>query len=136
MSFLAYFYFVITFNSITCNRIYVIIAIFMWSLYIYFKLHSIFVYFFIAQLLLPICGQIQRKKTQLQRKYIIKGLFCMSVAITCWSYERYLYANHLCSNDATNYNYYLHSYWHIGAALAHYYYMLANDYYFVLVSNY
>jgi hypothetical protein len=119
MSLLAYFYFVVVYESPRYNRAYALTTAFVWFLYIQFELYSIFVIFFASQLILPVCiVATSRRRPQLTRTAL-----CLVFAVSCWGYERHLHANGQCPTSISDPNYYLHSYWHIGTALAHYYFM-------------
>ena len=122
MSLLAYFYFVDVYGP---SSVYAVLTAVVWSLYIVYGTYSIFVTFFLLQLVTPVYIVVfHTRKTPQQKMDLLKALVCISTAVYCWGYERYLHANGLCPVDVTNPRYYLHSYWHIGTALAHYQFML------------
>ncbi len=119
MSMLAYSYFMDIYAPSTA---YEIAFTAIWTLYIIFGAYGIFISFFIFQIVTPVyILTFHIQKTQKQKKDLLKSAVWLSTAICCWGYERYLYANGLCPVDATDPLYYLHSYWHICSALAHYY---------------
>lgn len=122
MSLLAYFYFVDVYGP---SSVYAVLTAVVWSLYIVYGTYSIFVTFFLLQLVTPVYIVVfHTRKTPQQKMDLLKALVCISTAVYCWGYERYLHANGLCPVDVTDPRYYLHSYWHIGTALAHYQFML------------
>jgi hypothetical protein len=122
MSLLAYFYFVDVYGP---SNVYAVLTAIVWSLYIIHGTYSIFVTFFLCQILTPVYIVVFRtRKTARQKMDLLKALVCISGAVYCWGYERHLHANGLCPVDVADPRYYLHSYWHIGTALAHYHFML------------
>lgn len=122
MSMLAYFYFVDVYGH---SAAYAVLTAVIWTLYIMYGTYSIFVLFFLCQILTPVYIVVFRtRNTARQKMDLIKALVFISVAVYCWGYERYLHANGMCPVDVEDPRYYLHSYWHIGTALAHYHFML------------
>ena len=139
MSLLAYFYFQIVckmanygriYNRLysrTClyNRIYLMTMLAVWIIYIKHKVYLLFVSFFFLQISLPIyIVSTKIRKTEKQKKALIKGSSCALFSVACWLYERHLYTDDNCPTDMLDFRYYLHSYWHFGMALAHYYFMV------------
>ena len=124
MSILTYYYI-----SIACHIqrwrfprvIYIGLATLCWSLYITYRIYTIFLSLFAIQLLLPVLIIIfYTNKTSSQKRYLrAAGLFAI-IAKSCWFYERYLHATFQCPTIINEPTYYLHSYWHIGIAIAHY----------------
>ena len=135
MSLLTYFYFQIVckmtnydriYNR-TClyNRIYLMTMLAVWSIYIKYKVYLLFVSFFALQVSVPIyIVSTKIRKTEKQKRALIKGSSCALFSIACWLYERHLYTVDNCPTDMLDFRYYLHSYWHFGMALAHYYFMV------------
>ena len=122
MSLLAYFYFVDVYGP---SNVYAVLTSIVWIIYIIHCTYSIFVTFFLLQMLAPVyIVTIHTRKTPQQKMDLLKALVFISVAVYCWGYERYLHANNLCPVYVEDPRYYLHSYWHIGTALAHYHFML------------
>jgi hypothetical protein len=122
MSLLAYFYFVDVYGPSTT---YAALTAVVWILYVTLGAYSIFVTFFLLQILVPVyIVAFHTQKTPQQKMDLLKARVCIFVAVYCWGNERYLYANGLCPVDVADPRYYLHSYWHIGTALAHYHFML------------
>ena len=122
MSLLAYFYFVDVYGP---SNVYAVLTAVVWTLYIMYGTYSIFVLFFLCQILTPVYIVVfHTRKTAQQKMDLLKALIFISVAVYCWGYERYLHANGLCPVYVEDPRYYLHSYWHIGTALAHYQFML------------
>ena len=122
MSLLAYFYFVDVYGP---SSTYASFTAVIWTLYITLGAYSIFVTFFLLQLVTPVYLVVfHKRKTPQQKMDLLKALVCIFVAVYCWGYERYLHANDMCPFDMWDHRYYLHSYWHIGTALAHYHFML------------
>ncbi len=125
MSILTYYYI-----SIACNIqklrfprvIYIGMATLGWSLYITFREYTIFITLFVIQLLLPILIIVfYTNKTFSQKRYLKTAALFAIIAKSCWIYERYLHATFHCPTIITDPAYYLHSYWHIGIAIAHYF---------------
>ena len=101
--------------------IYIGLATVGWSLYVTFRIYNMFLYLFVIQLLIPIlivCFVI--KKTEQQKRLLLYSLVMALIAKSCWIYERYLHATFQCPTTFIEPTYYLHSYWHIGIAIAHY----------------
>ena len=122
MSILAYFYFVDVYGH---SVAYAVLTAVVWTLYIMYGTYSIFLTFFLCQILTPVYIVVfHTRKTAQQKMDLLKALIFISVAVYCWGYERYLHANGLCPVYVEDPRYYLHSYWHIGTALAHYHFML------------
>ena len=126
MSFLMFFYLLISCDilNIQFSRLsYGCIVSLWWSVYIIRRKHDIFVSLFTCQLLLPAYITIFCiKKTPKQKRYLLYALLSMVVGKLCWSYERWLYTNKKCP-ETWSPIYLLHSYWHIGSAIAHYWIM-------------
>ena len=122
MSMLAYFYFVDVYGH---SAAYAVLTAVIWTIYIILGAYSIFLTFFLCQILTPMYIVVfHTRKTARQKMDLLKALVFISVAVYCWGYERYLHANGLCPVYVEDPRYYLHSYWHIGTALAHYHFML------------
>ena len=122
MSLLAYFYFADVYGPSTT---YASLTAVVWILYIVLSAYSIFVTFFLLQILAPVyIVAFHTQKTPQQKMDLLKALVCISVAVYCWGYERYLHANGLCPVNLADPRYYLHSCWHVGTALAHYHFIL------------
>ncbi len=122
MSLLAYFYFVDVYGP---SPEYAILTAIVWTLYITLGTYNIFVSYFLLQLVTPMyIVMFHKQKTPQQKMDLLKAVVFISAAVYCWGYERYLHANGLCPVDMADPMYYLHSYWHIGTALAHYHFML------------
>ena len=122
MSILAYFYYVDVYRH---SGAYAALTTLIWTLYIAIGAYSIFIAFFLCQILAPVyIITFCVRKTPRQKMNLLKALFCISVAAYCWGYERYLHAHGLCPVYMEDPRYYLHSYWHICTALAHYHFML------------
>jgi hypothetical protein len=125
MSLLAYQYYTVIARS--HNRAYLAWLSMVWLLYIRYKLYAIFTAFFTCQILLPLGTLIvQPRKSAMRKKYLAISAAYMVTAFSCWGYERYLQATGQCPSDTGEFTYYLHSYWHVGAAMAHYYFMEAS----------
>jgi hypothetical protein len=122
MSLLAYFYFVDVYGP---SSTYASLTAVVWTLYVTLGAYSIFVTFFLLQILVPVCMVVfHKQKTPKQKMDLLKALVCISVAVYCWGNERYLHANGLCPVNLADPRYYLHSCWHVGTALAHYHFIL------------
>jgi len=122
MSLLAYFYLVDVYGH---SAAYALLTAVVWTLYVTLGAYNIFVSFFLLQLVTPVYIVVfHRQKTQQQKMDLLMALACISAAVYCWGYERYLHAHGLCPVYISDPRYYLHSYWHIGTALAHYHFML------------
>jgi hypothetical protein len=121
MSLLAYQYYTVITKS--HSRTYLAILLMAWVLYLRYKLYAIFTVFFTCQILLPLSMVITKSSTR--KKNIAVSITYLVTAFSCWGYERYLHATGQCPSDTGDFTYYLHSYWHVGAALAHYYFMVA-----------
>jgi hypothetical protein len=124
MSILTYYY-----VSIACHIkkwrfprvIYISLATLAWSLYLTLRIYNIFISIFVIQLLIPILIIIvYTNKTNSQKRFLIAATLSAIIAKSCWIYERYLHATFHCPADLSDPLYYLHSYWHIGIAIAHY----------------
>jgi hypothetical protein len=76
-----------------------------------------------VQLLIPI--YIIVTKTAYNKWIMFIALCTICAAKAAWNYERHLYNANQCPEDETSPLYYLHSFWHFGAALAHYLLMSA-----------
>ena len=125
MSLLAYQYYTVIARS--HNRTYLAVLSMAWILYIRYKLYAIFTAIFTCQILLPLGMVIVKpKKMGMRKSYLVISWAYMATAFSCWGYERYLHATGQCPSDNGDFTYYLHSYWHVGAALAHYYFMEAS----------
>ena len=110
MSLLAYFYFVDVYGP---SNVYAVLTSIVWIIYIMHWTYSIFVTFFLLQMLAPVyIVTIHTRKTPQQKMDLLKALVFISVAVYCWGYERYLHANNLCPVYVEDPRYYLHSYWH------------------------
>ena len=121
MSLLAYFYFVDVYGP---SSEYAVLTAIVWILYVMLGVYSIFVSFFLCQILTTVYIVVFHiQKTPQQKMDLLKALVFISAAVYCWGYERYLHANDLCPVYVEDPRYYLHSYWHIGTALAHYHFM-------------
>ena len=123
MSLLAYFYYVAMFRY---SRIYAATIVSVWTIYVTLELYSIFVLFFAFQIIFPILTA-HNKQRLINRMYLTRSVIYMTFAVSCWGYERYLYANGLCPINMSDPLFYLHSCWHFGTAVAHYNLMLALD---------
>jgi hypothetical protein len=122
MSLLAYFYYVDIRGPSTT---YEIAFAAVWTLYVALGAYGIFVSFFISQLVVPVyIITVYMPKTPQQKTNLLISATWLSTAVGCWGYERYLHANDSCPIYMTDPRYYLHSYWHICTALAHYHLML------------
>jgi len=101
--------------------------IIVWFVYIRYKLYWLFVSFFAVQLFVPLYIVFTLPKTDQQKFDLAKGLFFAIGAVGCWGYEQHLHSIGQCPTDIHDYRFYLHSYWHIGMALAHYQFMKCID---------
>jgi len=102
--------------------------IIVWFIYIRYKLYWLFVSFFAAQLFVPLyIVSAILPKTDQQKFDLAKGAFFATWAVGCWGYEQYLHSIGQCPSDISDYRFYLHSYWHIGMALAHFQFMRCID---------
>ena len=100
----------------------------VWFVYIRYKLYWLFVSFFAAQLFVPLyIVSVVLPKTDQQKFDLAKGAFFAIWAVGCWAYEQYLHSIGQCPTDISDYRFYLHSYWHIGMAVAHYQFMQCID---------
>ncbi len=108
---------------------YEISILIVWFIYIRYKLYVLFVSFFAAQLSIPLYIVFTLPKTDQQRFDLAKGSFFAIGAVACWAYERYLHSIGICPTNPNDTLYYLHSYWHIGMAVAHYQFMKCIDQY-------
>ena len=124
MSILTYYYI-----SIACHIkrwrfpriIYISLVTFGWSLYLTLRVYTIFLSVFVIQLLIPIVILVfYIQKTNQQKRLLTYSLIMAVFAKSSWIYERYLHATFHCPTTLTDPAYYLHSYWHIGIAIAHY----------------
>ncbi len=129
MSILTYYYI-----SIACHIkkwrfprvIYIGLATLGWSLYLTLRIYNIFITLFVIQLLIPILIFVfYIEKTNNQKRLLVYALTMTIIAKSCWIYERYLHATFHCPIVLVDPAYYLHSYWHIGIAIAHYLFMKA-----------
>ena len=103
---------------------YIGLATFGWSLYLTFRIYTIFITMFVVQLVFPILIVVfYVKKTKTQKRLLLYSLVMALIAKSCWIYERYLHATFQCPTMFVDPSYYLHSYWHIGIAIAHYLFM-------------
>lgn len=122
MSLLMYFYYemsCINAKIPVYKQTYFTIATIGWSYYIYVKSHIFFTNMFTIQLLIPI--YIIVAKTKYNKLRLLMALCSIVAAKIAWKYERYLFETNRCPTDETSLLYYLHSFWHFGAALAHYF---------------
>ena len=139
MSLLAYFYYYQLFVT-SCKKSgaksqsflflhgYEISLSVVWFVYIKYKLYWLFVSFFAGQLFVPLyIVSAVLPKTDQQRFDLAKGAFFAIWAVGCWAYEQYLHSIGQCPTDVHDYRFYLHSYWHIGMALAHFQFMRCID---------
>jgi len=118
------------------NYMYPISLSLVWFIYIKYKLYFLFVSFFAIQVSLPLYMVTFVMPTTDQQKFdLAKGAFFAIGSVGCWSYERYLHSIGLCPNDTSDYRYYLHSYWHIGMAAAHFHFMRCIDKFTVSSAN-
>jgi hypothetical protein len=102
--------------------------IIVWFVYIKYKLYWLFVSFFAVQISIPLyIVSVVLPKTDQQKFDLAKGAFFAIWAVGCWAYEQYLHSIGQCPTDISDYRFYLHSYWHIGMALAHYQFMQCID---------
>jgi len=127
MSILTYYYI-----SIACQIkkwrfprvIYISIATLCWSLYLTLRIYNLFLTLFAFQLLIPILIVVfYIQKTKRQNRLLVYSLIMAIIAKSCWIYERYLHATFQCPTTMVEPTYYLHSFWHIGIATAHYLFM-------------
>lgn len=129
MSILAYNYFKCINNyknGDKYNTIYKYILCVFWFFYITTKTYDLFLVLFSCQLAVFLYIFVFKIDKTIYQKYnLTKAIFTLGVAKACWQYERYLYKTEQCETDISSYRYYLHSYWHIGSALSHYYIMNA-----------
>jgi hypothetical protein len=130
MSLLAYLYFVNLFalakynHAARANAAYACFMTAVWHVYVQYKLYLVFVSFFVFQLCIPfyiLCYRIQ--KTQRQMRSLRAGSRYLVLSVGCWLYERHLYSMNRCPTELYDPRYYLHSFWHIGMACAHYHFM-------------
>ncbi len=100
----------------------------VWFVYIRYKLYWLFVSFFAAQLFIPLyIVSVVLPKTDQQKFDLAKGAFFAIGAVGCWGCEQYLHSIGQCPTNSNDTLYYLHSYWHIGMAVAHYQFMKCID---------
>jgi Ceramidase len=94
----------------------------LWGIYIYTGIYDIFVFCFTIQVLstLAISYDAGRRINHSSSMWYTSVFFLVS-GKAAWEYERYLHANDMCDAFGTIV---LHPYWHVGAALSHYYNML------------
>jgi hypothetical protein len=127
MSILTYYYI-----SIACHIqrwrfprvIYISLSTLAWSLYISLRIYTIFLSLFVVQLLIPVLVIVfYIHKTPYQKQLLMCSFVMVIIAKSCWIYERYLHATFQCPTTFLDPAYYLHSYWHIGVAIAHYFLM-------------
>jgi dihydroceramidase len=141
MSILMYYYI-----SIACHiqrwrfpRFYYLgIMSLLWSFYLIYREYLIFIVLFISQLLIPVYITVRYiPKTPIQKKYLVFAFVSLLFGKICWICERYLHANGKCPQH-TSPLFFLHSFWHLGAALAHYWIMrcwIQNNTHFVHFDN-
>jgi hypothetical protein len=131
MSIVAYLYYINVCNlaNISCYKTaYLAIMLGVWTAYIQYKLYPLFVAFFLGQLTLPIVILfVHVPKNNFQMRQLIVGSRFIGFSVGCWIFERYFYLTDQCPIGLLDPLYYLHSYWHIGMALAHYHMMKCID---------
>ena len=127
MSILTYYYLYIVYhikNWAFYRFIYIGLITLVWSLYINFRIHDIFLTLFAIQVLVPVMTvMFYITKTNVQKRLFIYSILFLIIAKACWLYERYLHATVQCPTTMIEPTYYLHSYWHIGIAISHYLWM-------------
>jgi hypothetical protein len=124
MSVLAYNYFNCMCKNNHYDNIYKIILLVFWINYIALKTYNLFLYFFTLQIIVVLYTiTFKIKKNKYQKQNLVKGIIALVIAKICWQYERYLHNTEQCESNLYSPLYYLHSYWHIGSAMSHYYIM-------------
>ncbi len=133
MSILMYYYTGIVFHIAQWKlpRFYYLACVsFGWALYIIYQQYLIFVSLFVCQLLIPVYITVRYiPKTVQQKRYLKYALTSIVFGKICWIYERYLHAHDNCPAH-TSPLFFLHSFWHVGAAFGHYWLMrcwITND---------
>jgi hypothetical protein len=100
----------------------------VWTAYIQYKVYPLFVAFFIGQLGMPVymlCFLVRKNPRQI--RHLTMGSRFLVFSVCCWIWERYLYNAGHCPTGFLDPRYYLHSYWHVGMAAAHYHFMRCMD---------
>ena len=128
MSILMYYYTDIVCHIMTWHfsrNTYIGIVVITWVWYLVYRQYAFFILLFICQLVIPIYITIMYiTKTRRQKQYLVNAAISITVAKLCWVYERYLYAHFECPLYMSSPTFYLHSYWHMGTAIGHYWMML------------
>ena len=124
MSILAYTYCIQVCPNAFPYSMYSCVFICVWILYIHYQIYYMFVVFFLCQIMIPvyiICFQVT--KTEHQKKCLFKAILCVVASVAFWIWERRLHYHNQCPTELLDPRYYLHSYWHIGMAMAHHNFM-------------
>lgn len=131
MSLVAYLYYthVCRLANISCHKpAYLIVMASVWAAYIQYKVYPLFVAFFIGQIGMPVymlCFLVRKNPRQI--RHLTMGSRFLVFSVCCWIWERYLYNAGHCPTGFLDPRYYLHSYWHVGMAAAHYHFMRCMD---------
>lgn len=125
MSILIIFYVLLVNNTLVNNRkkyleySFIIFTAIGWIFYLGIRKFIIFEVLFTLQIVFLIILLLMNYKTNKQLKLIVSAIIILGISKLLWNYEQFLVKTDQCPKNKTSFSYYLHSYWHIGIALAH-----------------
>lgn len=126
MSLLTYYYFCMIHQGLNLKLVYLRLYVFFLYVSYFFYIatmdYNVFKAIMSVQIGITILGTSILVKTVRQKVCFSVSVIYLLAAKLLWEYERYLYKNNICPTSGLSY--FLHSFWHIGSAMGHYYLML------------